>query len=120
MISTPAFAQMDLSELLPSLRELEMVLGDAGGSHICPIPVSEPVQKEAPIAAGAKLKSLTPRETQVLRLIAEGNSTKEIAHLLGMSFKTAACHRYRVMDKLEIHDAVSLTRFAVRAGLVTL
>jgi DNA-binding NarL/FixJ family response regulator len=61
---------------------------------------------------------LTAREMEVLRLIATGHSTKETAHLLGMSFKTAACHRYRLMDKLAIHDTASLVRYAIREKLV--
>jgi DNA-binding NarL/FixJ family response regulator len=61
---------------------------------------------------------LTPREQEVLVLIAEGLSTKEIAARLGISFKTAACHRYRLMEKLSIHDSVSLARYAIRNGLI--
>jgi len=64
------------------------------------------------------LAGLTPRETEVLVWVARGYSTKQIAYLLGMSFKTAACHRYRIMDKLNIHDVATLVRYAIRAGLV--
>jgi DNA-binding NarL/FixJ family response regulator len=56
----------------------------------------------------------------VLRLITQGCSTKEVSHQLKMSFKTAACHRYRIMDKLGIHDVVTLTHYAVRTGLLKL
>lgn len=61
---------------------------------------------------------LTPRELEVLRLIARGYSTKEIAYALKIAPKTAACHRMRVMDKLNIHDVAGLTRYAVRTGLI--
>ncbi|HJZ99704.1 MAG TPA: LuxR C-terminal-related transcriptional regulator, partial [Candidatus Solibacter sp.] len=61
---------------------------------------------------------LTKREIEVLRYVAEGCSTKETAFRLGMSVKTAACHRYRLMDKLEIHDVVKLVRYAIRQGLI--
>ncbi len=61
---------------------------------------------------------LTPRERQVLQLVVEGNSTKETAKLLGISFKTAESHRNRVMKKLDIHDVVALMRYAIKAGLV--
>jgi DNA-binding NarL/FixJ family response regulator len=61
---------------------------------------------------------LTNREVEVLRYIALGHSTKEIAYRLGISFKTAACHRYRVMDKLDIHDTANLVRYAIREGLI--
>ncbi|HLY60592.1 MAG TPA: response regulator transcription factor [Terriglobia bacterium] len=61
---------------------------------------------------------LTPRELQVLQLIAEGKSTKEAAALLDISFKTAESHRTRIMDKLNIHETAGLVRYAVRRGLV--
>ncbi len=62
--------------------------------------------------------SLTPRERQVLQLIAEGKSTKEIASILGVSVKTADTHRTRLMDKLDIHDVAGVVRYAVRHGIV--
>lgn len=61
---------------------------------------------------------LSPRERQVLRFIAEGRTTKEIASILGLSVKTADSHRTRLMEKLDIHDVAGLTRYAVREGLV--
>lgn len=61
---------------------------------------------------------LTPRERQVLQLVAEGNSTKKAAKLLSISLKTAESHRYRIMKKLNIHDVVGLVRHAVQLGLV--
>jgi two-component system response regulator NreC len=61
---------------------------------------------------------LTPRERQVLQLIAEGKRTKTIAALLGVSVKTAESHRARIMEKLEIHDTAGLVRYAIRRGLV--
>jgi DNA-binding NarL/FixJ family response regulator len=61
---------------------------------------------------------LTPRETEVLKLIAEGHSTKKIAGILGISFKTAACHRMHIMQKLDIHELASLVRYAIRERLV--
>lgn len=61
---------------------------------------------------------LTVRERQVLQLIAEGRSTKDVASLLGISVKTAESHRTRLMHKLDIHETASLVRYAVRRGLV--
>jgi DNA-binding NarL/FixJ family response regulator len=61
---------------------------------------------------------LTPRERQVLQLVAEGKTTKEIASLLGVSFKTAESHRANIMDKLNVHETAGLVRYAVRHGLV--
>ena len=61
---------------------------------------------------------LTSRERQVLQLVGEGKSSKEIAALLGISLKTAESHRTRLMRKLDIHELASLVRYAIRRGLV--
>jgi two-component system response regulator NreC len=61
---------------------------------------------------------LTSRERQVLQLVGEGKSTKEVATLLGVSVKTAESHRTRLMQKLDIHETASLVRYAIRRGLV--
>lgn len=61
---------------------------------------------------------LTSREREVLQLVAEGKSTKEVAQLLGISFKTAESHRTRIMKKTDIHETAGLVRYAVRRGLV--
>lgn len=62
--------------------------------------------------------SLTPRERQVLQLVAEGKTTKEVAVVLGVSVKTAESHRTRLMEKLGIHETASLVRYAIRIGLI--
>ncbi len=61
---------------------------------------------------------LSPRERQVLQLVGEGKSTKEVASILGISVKTAESHRSRLMQKLDIHETASLVRYAIRHGLV--
>ena len=61
---------------------------------------------------------LTSRERQVLQLISEGKSTKDVACLLGISAKTAESHRARLMRKLDIHETASLVRYAIRRGLI--
>jgi DNA-binding NarL/FixJ family response regulator len=61
---------------------------------------------------------LTVREMQVLQLIAEGKSTKDVASLLSISVKTAESHRTRLMHKLHIHETASLVLYAVRHGIV--
>jgi two-component system, NarL family, response regulator NreC len=61
---------------------------------------------------------LTTRERQVLQLIAEGKSTKDVASVLGISVKTAESHRTRLMQKLDIHETASLVMYAVRRGIV--
>jgi DNA-binding NarL/FixJ family response regulator len=64
-------------------------------------------------------RTLSAREREVLQLIAEGKTTKEIGGVLGISVKTAETHRSRVMDKLEIRDTAGLVRYAIRMGLIS-
>jgi DNA-binding NarL/FixJ family response regulator len=61
---------------------------------------------------------LTPREEEVVKLIAEGHSSKEIASLLTISLKTVERHRANVLSKLGMRDRTELTRYAIRAGLI--
>lgn len=70
--------------------------------------------------ASSSLERLTPRQREVLQLIAEGHTTQEIAHLLNISLKTADMHRTQLMERLDIHDVVRLVHYAIRMGLVTL
>jgi DNA-binding NarL/FixJ family response regulator len=65
-----------------------------------------------------KPDSLTLRERQVLQLIAEGKTTRDVASLLFISVKTAETHRTRLMQKLDIHETASLVRYAIRRGMV--
>jgi two-component system, NarL family, response regulator NreC len=60
---------------------------------------------------------LTSREREVLQLISEGQTTKEIAWRLGLSAKTVESHRIRLMRKLDIHETATLVRYAIRRGL---
>ncbi|MFE2179907.1 response regulator [Streptomyces sp. NPDC059455] len=61
---------------------------------------------------------LTPREEEVLKLVAEGHSSKEIAEILFISVKTVHRHRANLLHKLGLHDRLELTRYAIRAGLI--
>ncbi|MDO8187289.1 response regulator transcription factor [Conexibacter sp. JD483] len=61
---------------------------------------------------------LTPRETEIVKLVAEGNTSREIAELLVISEKTVDRHRANVLEKLGMRDRVDLTRYAIRSGLV--
>ena len=67
-----------------------------------------------------QLEHLTKRELQVLQLIAEGKSTKDIAARLELSVKTVETHRKQIMDKLEIRSIAGLTKYCIREGLTTL
>jgi DNA-binding NarL/FixJ family response regulator len=66
------------------------------------------------------LDQITPRQREILQLIAEGKSTKDIAELLYISTKTVETHRTQLMDRLDIHDIAGLVRYAIRIGLVVL
>ena len=61
---------------------------------------------------------LAPRERQVLQLVAEGKTSKEIAILLGLTVKTAESYRARLMEKLDVHETAGLVRYAIRHGLI--
>jgi DNA-binding NarL/FixJ family response regulator len=67
---------------------------------------------------GSTFELLTPRELEVLKLIAEGHTSKEIAALLVISIKTVDRHRTNMLDKLGMRDRVDLTRYAIRRGLI--
>lgn len=68
---------------------------------------------------GHEAGRLTARQREVLQLIAEGHTTKEIAHQLGLSVKTVEAHRTQLMDRLDIHDVAGLVRYAIRAGVAS-
>lgn len=70
------------------------------------------------VPAKKRTDLLTSREIEVLQLIAEGESNKQIAAELGISVKTVERHRQRLMDKLAIHDIAGLTRYAISRGLI--
>ena len=75
---------------------------------------------ESAIAVRRKLSRLTPRQIEVLSLLADGNSTSDIARRLSLSIKTIETHRMALMDRLGIHDLAGLIRFAILVGLVPL
>ena len=71
-------------------------------------------------AAGDKKPALSPREREVLQLIAEGHSSKEISARLTVSVNTVDTHRRRIMEKLDLHTVADLTKYAIREGLTSL
>ena len=104
--------------------ELEIALrAVARGEHYLSPAVSRTVVAEFVQSGGERrtpLERLTPRQREVLQLIAEGSSTKEIAVKLDLSIKTVESHRAQLMHRLDIHDVPGLVRYAIRAGLVSL
>ena len=65
------------------------------------------------------LEMLTPRQREILQLVTEGHSTKDIARRLDLSVKTVEAHRSELMERLDIHDVPGLVRFAIRHGLTS-
>jgi two-component system response regulator NreC len=98
-----------------SVVELLQALNDVstGGFYLSP-GVSGVVVDAVRTNASPVEDPLTARERQVLKLVAEGYSTKECATVLGVSVKTADSHRTRLMRKLDIHGTAGLVRYAVR------
>jgi DNA-binding NarL/FixJ family response regulator len=88
-----------------------------GGVYLSPS-ISRAVADAYLSKAEAARDPLSARERQVIQLIVEGKSTREIAMLLGICVKTAESHRARLMHKLDIHETASLVRYAIRRGLV--
>ena len=88
--------------------------------HATPSVVHEVPQHIAQnIGLAQSLRVLTPREIEVLKLVAEGYTNQEIADRLVLSIKTVQAHRANVMEKLELHDVTHLVRFAIRHGLIS-
>ena len=76
--------------------------------------------KHSPESTLSDESCLTNREREILQLIAEGESTKEIAFKIGVSIKTVETHRQQIMKKLNLHSVAELTRYAIREGLTPL
>jgi DNA-binding NarL/FixJ family response regulator len=100
------------SELLTAVREAA-----AGRSYLSPRLSADMVDA---VAAGMEPVGahLTDREREVLQLISEGRTTKEVATTLGISVKTAGTHRTNIMRKLGVHETAGLVRYAIRHGLI--
>jgi DNA-binding NarL/FixJ family response regulator len=101
-------------ELLQALQEFV--------AKMPPRPGSDPLPATGSAAAVWKgdpsNDRLSKRQFQVLRYIAEGKSTQEIATILGVTAKTVGAHRWRLMEKLNIHDTAGLVRYAIRRGMI--
>lgn len=93
------------------------------GAYLCPkvagVVVNDYVSR-LPLIRDEDKPVLTPREREVLQLLAEGNTTKQIASGLGLSVKTIETHRSRIMEKLEMRSIAELTKYAIREGLTGL
>ena len=106
----------ELPVLLRAVMNGETYLSPAIAKHV----VDGFLQRNTaePDAADNPVEILTPRQREILQLVAEGRSTKEVASLLSLSIKTVEAHRSQIMERLDIHDLPGLVRFAIRTGLV--
>ncbi len=100
------------ADLIQALHDVEM-----GNMYLSP-GISRAVVQRMLNRSDPDEDILSPRESQILQLIAEGLTTKEIASNIGISAKTVESHRARMMQKLNVHETASLVRYAVRRGLV--
>jgi DNA-binding NarL/FixJ family response regulator len=90
----------------------------AGDCFLYPSATTTLVRDYLTRAGGQPTDVLTPRETEVVKLIAEGQNSRQIATLLTISVKTVDRHRANILDKLGMRDRVELTRYAIRRGLI--
>lgn len=107
-----------------AITELKLAIDSvlAGKTYLSPSisrsVIDSYLNRTAAPARKNSLDLLTPRQREILQLIAEGNSTKEIAGSLNLSAKTVETHRAQLMERLDIYDVASLVRFAIREGLI--
>jgi DNA-binding NarL/FixJ family response regulator len=103
-------AELELA--IRAIARGEIYLSPAVSRHV----VGEYVRRVGSTPVG--LDQLTPRQREILRLIAQGHTTKEIAQQLAISVKTVETHRAQLMERLDIYDVARLVRYAIRLGLV--
>jgi DNA-binding NarL/FixJ family response regulator len=106
-----------------AVSELEVALRVVirGEKYLSPAISTRLIDQYNELAAseGAGRETLTPRQREVLQLIAEGQTTKEIATILNVSVKTVETHRMQLMERLNVHDVAGLVRYAIRIGLIS-
>jgi DNA-binding NarL/FixJ family response regulator len=104
------------------LAELELALKTVarGERYLTPAVAKYAIDayREMSEVAASPLAKLSMRQREILQLIAEGHTTKDIAHRLNLSVKTVETHRSQLMERLEIHDVPGLVRFAMRVGMI--
>lgn len=101
-------------------RELEIAVHSVAGgdTYLSPAIAKHVITRSLSEGHQGKLDHLTARQREILQLVAEGKSTKEIAFLFNVSVKTVETHRTQLMERLEIFDLPGLVRYALRMGLI--
>jgi len=105
----------DLIRAIPRIMTGQVVLAERIASEMAQEYVTFARSEE-----GSAFSRLSPREREVLQLVAEGRTTKEIAALHEVSVKTVETQRKQIMDKLDLHSVAELTKYAIREGLTSL
>lgn len=107
------------SQLITAIRDVHR-----GGSYLSPRMLGQLVDDFRSRIRSAdhqpRLASLTPREKEVLKMLAEGNSVKEVASLLNLSVKTVEAHKFNLMRKLDIHNKAQLVQYAIQKKIIKL
>ena len=111
LVKTADPAELELA--IRAVMRGERFLSSAISAHVVSACLGRVDQEQS------SLERLAPRQREVLQLIAEGHTTKEIAAKLAISVKTAEAYRTDLMQALDIHDVASLTRYAIRSGLIS-
>ncbi len=110
-----------LKDVAPAELEMAIRATTCGQTYLCPT-VSKLVAdylRRVDDDPDSVFDRLTPRQREVLQLIAEGHTTQEMAQILGITAKTVETHRSNLMDRLDIHEVAGLVRYAISVGLVT-
>ena len=94
----------------------------SGGTYITPALAGEVLQafQHKPQTGSEPVAKLTPRQRQILQLLAEGCSAKEIANTLAISSRTVEFHKYQMMESLSLHNSAELVHFAIKHGIVAI
>ena len=108
-----------LKDAAPAELELAIAAVARGETYLSPAMSRHLITDYRVVDQVDPLERLTSRHREVLQLIAEGRTTKDIAAKLEVSVKTIETHRAHLMDRLDIHDIPGLVRFAIRVGLIT-
>lgn len=107
-----------IKDAAPETLEQALNSVAAGRRYLSP-PLSSRLLADASVTQGEGERVLTGRQREILQLIAEGRSSREIAERLHISVKTVETHRTQLMQRLDIFDVAGLTRYAIRTGLVS-
>jgi len=110
LLKDSATAELELA--IRAVMRDETFLSPAVSKHVIEQYVQRQKDPQSPF------QILTPRQREILQLIAEGLSTKDIARKLDLSIKTVDTHRTQLMDRLDIHDVAGLVRYTIRTGLI--